>query len=41
MAYYNIIIKIEDPDIDAAGLSVVFEEFGDVANIVKFEEGRD
>jgi hypothetical protein len=41
MAFYNIIIRVEDPDIDAEGLSVVFEEFGDVASIVKLVEATD
>jgi hypothetical protein len=34
-------MRIDDPDIDAEGLSVVLEEVGDIASIVQLIERED
>lgn len=33
--YFQIIMKVDDPDIDADGLSVVLEEVGEILSIVQ------
>jgi hypothetical protein len=39
--FFQIIMRIDDPDIDAEGLSVILEEVGDIASIVQLIEEED
>jgi len=39
--FFQIIMRVDDPDIDAEGLSVVLEEVGDIASIVQLIEEED